>query len=379
MIVAAVRVRNFRNHRASSLEFGEGINALLGDNGEGKTNILEAISYLSLTKSFYASADATVLRIGEEGFEIEGSILSAGGVAHAVRVVYDGRTGTKDYEINGARPERLSSVIGRFPIVILSPENGAITFGGPMERRRFMDLILSQLSPAYLETLFEYRRIVRQRNRVLLDARMRGSQPERLLAPWNESLALQGSILVHRRRSFVEEFAHYMVRAYGDLVEGGGETPGVRYESSCRTGNESVLKEAIAEEIRGLLRQYQGEELKRGTTLVGPHRDNLVFTLAGVPVQQYASQGQHKSLLVALKVAEFTYLRERREERPIFLLDDVFSELDQRRSARILHLAGTLGQTIITTTDVGSFGNAVAWNEANRRFTVERGTCRRET
>jgi DNA replication and repair protein RecF len=379
MIVAAVSVRNFRNHRASSLEFGEGINALLGDNGEGKTNILEAISYLSLTKSFYASADATVLQIGKEGFEIEGSILSAGGVAHHVHVAYDGGAGIKAYEINGARPERLSSVIGRFPIVILSPENGAITFGGPAERRKFMDLILSQLSPAYLETLFEYRRIVKQRNRVLLDARMRGSQPGRLLEPWNESLAVHGSVLVYRRRSFTEEFAQYMVRAYGDLVEGGEEIPGVRYECSCSTGNEPVPREAIAEEIRGLLRGNEGEELKRGTTLVGPHRDNLVFTLGGIPVQQYASQGQHKSLLVALKVAEFTYLCERRGERPILLLDDVFSELDQRRAARILHLAGSLGQTIITTTGAGSFGSGVVWNEANRRFTVERGTCRRET
>jgi DNA replication and repair protein RecF len=378
MTVAAVRVRNFRNHHASSLEFGDGINALLGDNGEGKTNILEAISYLSLTKSFYASGDATALRIGEDGFEIEGSIVSGAGVAHHVRVAYDAQAGTKSYEIDGARPERLSSVIGRFPIVILSPENGAITFGGPAERRKFMDLILSQLSPAYLETLSDYRRVIRQRNRVLLGARMQGGLPDRLLEPWNESLALHGSILVHRRRSFVEEFGDYVVRAYGDLVEGEEETPGVRYECSCRTGNESVPKDAIAEEIRGLLRRNQGEDLKRGTTLVGPHRDNLVFTLGGIPVQQYASQGQHKSLLVALKVAEFTYLRERREERPMLLLDDVFSELDNRRSARILYLAGMLGQTIITTTDARSFGNAVVWNEANRRFTVERGTCRRE-
>jgi DNA replication and repair protein RecF len=377
MIVGAVRVRNFRNHHESSLEFGEGINALLGDNGEGKTNILEAISYLSLTKSFYASTDATVLQIGEEGFEVEGSVCSGSGVVHNVRVTYDGRTGTKLYEIDGTRPERLSSVIGRFPIVILSPENGAITFGGPGERRKFMDLILSQVSPAYLETLLEYRRVIRQRNRVLLDARMRGGQqPERLLEPWNEGLAVHGSTLVQRRREFVKEFSDYMIRAYTDLVGEKEETPGVRYETSCR--NEAVPKQEIAEELRQLLRRFQGEDLRRGTTLVGPHRDNLVFTLAGIPVQQYASQGQHKSLLVALKVAEFAYLRERREERPILLLDDVFSELDRHRSSRILALAEMLGQVVITTTHEGPFGNAVEWNDANRRFFVERGTCRRE-
>ncbi len=378
MIVAAVRIRNFRNHRESGLEFGDGINALLGDNGEGKTNILEAISYLSLTKSFYASADATVVRIGEEGFEVEGVIRSGGGVEHRVGVRYDRQGGTKVYEVDGARPERLSSVIGRFPIVILSPENGAITFGGPAERRRFMDLLLSQISPAYLETLFEYRRVVRQRNRVLLDARMRGSQPGALLEPWDEGLVLHGSVLIHRRQRFVEEFAQYVMRSYGELVEAGGEKPGVGYECLCDAGGGATSKDAIADEISRLLERSRAEELRRGTTLVGPHRDNLLFTLSGIPVQQYASQGQHKSLLVALKIAEFTYLRERREERPILLLDDVFSELDARRSARILDLVGGLGQTIVTATEARSFGSAIGWNGANRRFTVERGTCRRE-
>ncbi len=378
MIVGSIRVCNFRNHRESVLEFGDGVNALLGDNGEGKTNILEAISYLSLTKSFYASADATVVQIGQDGFEIEGVIVSGGGVAHRVHVGYDVPGAVKVYEIDGARPERLSSVIGQFPIVILSPENGAITFGGPAERRRFMDLTLSQISPAYLETLFEYRRVVRQRNRLLLDARMRGTQPEALLEPWDEGLALHGSILVERRQKFVEEFAGYVVRSYGDLVEGGGERPGIVYETMCVMGGGSAQREAVADGIRGLVRHLRSEELRRGTTLVGPHRDNLRFTLSDVPVQEYASQGQHKSFLVALKIAEFAYLRERRGERPILLLDDVFSELDGRRSARMLHLVEGLGQTIITATEVRPFGAAIVWNDANRKFTVERGTCRHD-
>lgn len=378
MIVGSVRVRNFRNHRESVLEFGDGVNALLGDNGEGKTNILEAISYLSLTKSFYASADATVVRIGEGGFEIDGVVVSGGGVEHRVHVAYELPGAVKAYEIDGARPERLSSVIGQFPIVILSPENGAITFGGPAERRKFMDLVLSQISPVYLETLFEYRRVVRQRNRVLLDARMQGTQPEALLEAWDDGLALHGSLLVERRQRFAEEFAGYVVRSYGDLVEGGRERPGVVYESMCVVGDASLPREAVAEGIRDLVRRHRSEELRRGTTLVGPHRDNLRFTLSEVPVQEYASQGQHKSFLVALKIAEFAYLRERRGERPILLLDDVFGELDGRRSARILRLVEVLGQTIITATEVRPFGAAIVWNDANRRFTVERGTCRRE-
>jgi DNA replication and repair protein RecF len=378
MIVSAVRVRNFRNHHESRLEFGKGINALLGDNGEGKTNVLEAISYLSLTKSFYASSDGTVVRLGEDEFEVEGWIVSNGGTEHHIQVRYRREEGTKEYEVNGSRPERLSSTIGRFPIVILSPENGAITFGGPAERRKFMDLLLSQMSSAYLETLFEYRRVVRQRNKMLLDARTRGSISEALLEPWDEGLALHGSLLVERRWRFVREFQPYVVASYGNLVGEKREVPAVSYESTCRTGDGELPKEVLAENIRRLVHRYRGEEVKRGTTLVGPHRDNLLFTLSGIPVQQYASQGQHKSLLVALKIAEFAYLSERREERPILLLDDVFSELDAFRSARVLDAAERLGQTVITTTDKSSFGSAVVWNDVNRRFAVEHGTCRRE-
>jgi DNA replication and repair protein RecF len=379
MIVAVVRVRNFRNHSESRLEFGKGINALLGDNGEGKTNILEAISYLSLTKSFYANTDGTVVRLGEDGFEVEGWIVSNGGAEHHIRVTYRREGGTKEYEVNGGRPERLSSVIGRFPIVILSPENGAITFGGPAERRKFVDLVLSQMSPAYLETLFEYRRVVRQRNRILLDARAHGSVSEAVLEPWDEGLALHGSVLVERRWRFVQEFLPYIVNSYHELVGEKQEVPAVSYESTCRAGEGELPREAVAGNILDLLRRHRGEEVKRGTTLVGPHRDNILFTLSGIPVQQYASQGQHKSLLVALKIAEFAYLSERREERPILLLDDVFSELDGSRSARVLDLAGKLGQTVITTTDERSFGAGVVWNEVNRRFAVEHGTCRRES
>jgi DNA replication and repair protein RecF len=183
---------------------------------------------------------------------------------------------------------------------------------------------------------------------------------------------------VERRQRFVEEFAGYVVRSYGGLVEGGEERPGVVYESMCVAGNESVSREAVADGIRMLIRRHRSEELRRGTTLVGPHRDNLRFTLSDVPLQEYASQGQHKSFLVALKIAEFVYLRERRGERPILLLDDVFGELDRRRSARILCLVETLGQAIITATEVRSFGEAIVWNDANRRFSIERGTCRQE-
>jgi DNA replication and repair protein RecF len=374
MIVTGIRLRNFRNHTDSTLEFGEGINALLGDNGEGKTNILEAVSYLSLTKSFYAATDGTVLQIGKEAFDLEGRIRSASGLNNVVRVVYSRMPGEKLYEVNGSRPERLSSVIGRFPIVILSPENSAITFGGPVERRKFIDLVLSQVSPAYLEAVLEYRRVLKQRNRVLGDARARGTAVAALIEPWDVSLVRNGSVIVARRRAFVDEFATYVTRAYRELVEE-GERPEIAYVSSCLPPD-GTDREEIERYMSGRLEERRSEEMRRGLTLVGPHRDDLGLAINGIPVQHYASQGQHKTMLVALKVAEFHFLSERSGERPIFLLDDVFSELDSHRASRILALASGLGQTMITTTDERAFRDAVVWDGKNRRYSVERGTCR---
>jgi DNA replication and repair protein RecF len=374
MIVTGIKLRNFRNHTDTTLDFGEGINALLGDNGEGKTNVLEAVSYLSLTKSFYAATDATVLQIGKEAFDLEGKIRSASGLNNVVRVVYSRMPAEKSYEVNGSRPERLSSVIGRFPIVILSPENSAITFGGPVERRRFIDLVLSQVSPAYLEAVLEYRRVLKQRNRLLGEMRARGMAIAGLIEPWDVSLVRNGSAIVERRRAFVNEFATYVYRAYCDLVEG-GERPEIGYVSTCLPPG-ATDREEIERYMGSRLEERKSEEMRRGLTLVGPHRDDLELAINGIPVQQYASQGQHKTLLVALKVAEFHFVSERSGERPLFLLDDVFSELDRHRAARILALVSELGQTIITTTDERAFQDAVVWDGQNRRYSVEHGTCR---
>jgi DNA replication and repair protein RecF len=376
MIVAGIALRNFRNHAETTLEFGNGINALLGRNGEGKTNVLEAVSFLSLTKSFYAGSDASAVRFGSAGFELGGGIVTASGTEHRIRVAYPGPAGEKIYQVNGARPETLASVIGRFPVVVLSPENGSITSGGPAERRRFMDLLLSQESGAYLEELLEYRRALKQRNRLLLDARLRGGgDPGPALEPWDEALVTHGSALVERRRAFVGEFGDYVLRAYAECTGGVAETPAIRYATLVDAGETGSAPAAIREGFRERFRMRRGEELRRGTTLVGPHRDELEFTLNGTSVQQYASQGQHKTFLVALKVAEFHFLRDRRGERPLLLLDDVFSELDAGRASRIVEMAASLGQTIITTTDERSFGAGVRWGGEQRRFLVREGTC----
>lgn len=377
MRVTRLLLKHFRNHTETSLTFGERINAFLGDNGQGKTNVLEAISFLSLTKSFYALGDATVLQIGSEMFEVEGTIVSDNGVEYAVRVTYH-RQGEKTFTINSVKPETQASVIGRFPIVILSPENSAITFGGPAERRKFVDLLLSQIGRAYLENLLEYRRALKQRNKLLADAKYLQTYPPDVIEPWTIAIVEYGARIIFQRQKFVQEFRSEVKKAYHELVCDRGEG-GVIEEPDMSYASLAGLKPgATLEEIKALLsdelQQRQAEERRRGTTLVGPHRDDVHLTLNGMSMQQFASQGQHKTMLIALKVAEFHYLKERRQEVPVVLLDDVFSELDERRSRFLLNMASRLGQTFITTTDEAVFRDVIHWNGAHRKFYVNAGT-----
>ncbi|MBI4536169.1 MAG: DNA replication/repair protein RecF [Ignavibacteriae bacterium] len=374
MNVAHLRIKDFRNHSDTSVEFGPGINALFGANGQGKTNIVEAISYLSLTKSFYAANDATVLQIGKEIFEVEGTLITDAGIENSIRAAYIGSSGEKRFTVNRSKPETLASVIGRFPIVVLSPENSAITLGGPAERRRFLDLLLSQISRPYFEDLLEYRRALKQRNKLLLDAKLGRSYSSSLIDPWSINLVRYGSRIIHRRQQLVEEFQPYVIRAYRELVRD-REKPSLDYVSL--PGIDTLSDpETIASLMSEEITLRHADELRRGTTLAGPHRDDLSLCINGVSVQRYASQGQHKTFLVALKTAEFFYIREQRRETPIFLLDDVFSELDPHRSRNVVGLIADLGQAILTTADESVFQGAVQWNAYHRRFYVENGTCR---
>jgi DNA replication and repair protein RecF len=355
------------------LEFGGGLNVLLGKNGQGKTNILEAISCLSLTKSFYAASETTLVQLGSEGFSVEGVLANDAGIEHKVRMAYTRELGEKVFTINGAHTERLASVIGMFPVVILSPENNAITFGPPSARRKFVDLVLSQLSRAYFDDLLEYRQILRQRNRMLDEARQRGNMQNDVLDPWNQSLAAYGARIVHRRMQFVEEFGRYVIRSYSDLVAT-TEEPRIRYMTAPEINPDEHIERITASILIELTKRLP-EERRRGLTLVGPHRDDLVFQLKGIDLQKYASQGQHKTFLIALKMAEFFYLKEKREETPILLLDDALTELDNERSRRLLSQVTELGQTIVTTTNETPFKNTVHWGNEDRRYYVEQGTC----
>ena len=371
MVLQTLQLHNFRNHEATSLEFGQGINALLGENGEGKTNILEAISFLCLTKSFYASGDALVVRIGAPQFEIDGTMALAGGSELNVRVAYSAETHEKVFSINKRRVEPFSSVIGKFPIVVCSPEHGPITSGGPSERRRFMDFVISQSNGLYFQELLEYRKILKHRSKILSDARVSRSDVEETLAPWDEQLVKHGSAITVKRQAFVNEFQDFIASAYHHLV-GAGEEPGIAYEPGVPLGagdSEADHREKFMEELR----THRTEEIRLGSTLYGPHRDELALRINGLDLRKYASQGQHKTFLVALKIGEFFYLRDRCSEPPILLLDDIFSELDGQRADHLLRFTGELSQTFITSTNAHLFDAVSTSRGEPKRFTIHEG------
>ena len=380
MILSAITLTNFRNHAATVVKFASGINAVLGKNGQGKTNLLEAVSYVGLTKSFYAASDRDVLCFGAEEFTLDARIASDAGVEHRVGVRYTREPSGKSVAVDGLEQARLASVIGRFPVVILSPEHGAITSGGPAERRKFMDVTLSQVAAAYLDDAMEYRRVLRQRNRIQSDGLQRGPFPSAVIEPWTESLARYGGRIAFRRRAFVEEFRAYVRDAYRSILPLEGEAtdaeePDLAYECGFPVEAETTA-EGMTDRMAAALASRRLEEQRRGITLAGPHRDEIHLTINGVDVQHFASQGQHKTILVALKIAEYRYMRERRQEAPLLLLDDVFSELDTGRARRILDVTLAMGQSIITATDDRAFGGSIGWGDKNRRFTIEHGTCR---
>jgi DNA replication and repair protein RecF len=365
---------NFRNHSSTLINCSPGINIFFGNNGEGKTNILEGISYFCLARSFYAANDSIVMKIGAPGFTATGKILSDSGVKYEIQIEYDRELNQKTVTVNKARVEKASSLIGWFPVVILSPEQSTITFGSPADRRRFIDFVVSQSSRTYLGSLIDYRRILKQRNKILSEMQATRSENREAIEPWNDCLIRVGSSIIKKRIEFIRDFYGIMVDAYAQL-SGMSERPGITYSPSFEypenneDGVETLFKNALQNQF--------SDEQRVGYTLVGPHRDEFVFQINGLHAKNFASQGQHKTFLVALKLAEFIYLKNRCNETPILLLDDVLSELDEYRSRRLLEAVANTGQVFITSTDEHALEGLSVASANPRKFFVRQGRVER--
>ncbi len=375
MRLCSLRLLSFRAHTETEVAFAPGVNLVVGPNGAGKTNLLEAVHYLCLTKSFLTSTDQHALRQGCPYFEVEGTFESEQRPHLAARLVYLPDEGKRLF-LNKAPLERLSEIVGQLPVVVLAPADGALTAGGPEERRRFLDNTLSQARPTYLGDLMGYRRALKQRNALLLGHRRSRTAPDpAALEAWTEELVTLGARLIERRRTFIDAFAGFLAEAYA-RIEAVGEEPSIEYQTAVPL-TEALDEAALAEAFRAALHRLARRERERGRTLAGPHRDELLFRLNTFEVRPYASQGQHRTFGLALQLAKYFYLRDRLDETPLLLLDDVFGDLDPRRADIFLRLlqSEAVGQSLITAARSEPFDAAVDFEgEAHRRIRVARGT-----
>ncbi|AXJ02561.1 DNA replication and repair protein RecF [Cyclonatronum proteinivorum] len=372
MIVNSITLQNFRNHEDSKVDFAPGINLITGRNGMGKTNLIDAIHYLCMSRSFATASDMYVVKQGSSGFFIEARLSGSIRASFRVTCTYTRGDGKK-FLVNDSPLERLSDLIGLVPVVVLSPDDKRLTNEGPAERRSFLDAMISQVYRSYLTDLLEYRRIIRQRNRLLS---MRGIRPDMLqiqLEPWNQQLAKAGAKIIARRRTVLARFSEFLEESYA-RISGIGLKPSFRYKTIANLPEEASEDE-IADIFAGLIDENLEKETERQMTLSGPHRDDLILYLDEMELRKFGSQGQHRLFALALKMAQLAYFSDVLDDLPVFLLDDVFGDLDP---AKVSILADMLnahkGQAFITAANQAPFEGLIPFDTAqNRHFTVTEG------
>jgi DNA replication and repair protein RecF len=329
---------------------------LWGNNGVGKTSVLEAISMCSITKSFVPTADVSLINKDAKNFATTAYCTNELNTPYKISISYSVR---ERKLINSSIGNKLlpKEIIGEIPLVVLSPDNKCITNGSPEFRRNFVNGILSQSNKYYLDKLYEHRRILKQRNSVLqqLGKEMNPTQQLLLyLEQWTALFINTNAEIVLRRNEFINEFNPYFVDAYRIVSNSKEDVKLVYQPDSLSNADFSGIdaKDNIKNELQARATSLQSTEIRRMTTMFGMQKDDLKILLNGGIAREFASQGQHKSLLIALKFAEFRYLLAKKSETPIILFDDIFSELDKERVAKVINLlADSNAQIFITLTE----------------------------
>lgn len=371
MITTSTRLQNFRNHVDTRVEWAPHMNVILGQNGAGKTNLIDAIHYLCMTRSFIASSDMYVVNQDATFFMIDGHFEGNIRASFKVSCSYSRGEGKKIF-VNDSPLDRLSDLIGMVPVVVLAPDDKKLTSEGPSERRSFIDSFISQISPRYLKDLLDFRKARKQRNKLLQE--FRGSREVLLayLEPWNVQLVEYGSRIVAKRTEVLNQFQEYLARQY-EVISGMRHKPHLEYQTLCEPSEDASV---IEERYRNALEQAIDKELEREYTTVGPHRDEIVFYLDDFELRKFGSQGQHRLFALSLKLAQLFYFSDELDDLPIFLLDDVFGDLDAQRTEVLLKaLTEHAGQTFITSANPIPFEDYLTFDgEKNRKYRVEAGS-----
>lgn len=341
MFIKSLKLKDYRNYDLLNLEFDKATNIFYGDNAQGKTNILEAVYLSGTTKSHRSSKDRDLIRFQCEESHIE-TIVVKNGVPYQIDMHLK-KNSPKGIAINRIPIKKATELFGLMNFVFFSPEDLNIIKNGPSERRRFMDLELSQLDKLYLKDLTSYNRIVNQRNKLLKDASF---QPSLLdtLDIWDMQLISYGKKIISRRKQFIQEVNEIIEEVHSKLT-GGKEKIILSYESGCGTLS---LEEAV-------LRNRE-RDIKMKSTSAGPHRDDICFRIGDIDIRRFGSQGQQRTAALSLKLSEIELVKKIIKDTPVLLLDDVLSELDKNRQNYLLDSIHDI-QTLITCTGVDEFVN----------------------
>lgn len=336
--VDSISLVQFKNYSHSSFRFSHRIVGICGNNGIGKTNLMDAIHYLCFSKSYFGKTDSANTMLGCQGFRIEGQGSQSDQPFKIVCILRE--TGKKEFLLNDEAYNKLSHHIGRFPCVMIAPDDTQLITDGSEERRKFLDTIISQLDAEYLQQLIVYNKVLQQRNSLLKQFAESGRKDESLLDILNRQLEVPCNYIYQKRKDFLEGFIP-IVQSFYEKIAGSKEHCGMVYESQLNTRSFSEL-----------LKLVRDKDLLLQRTNAGIHKDDIDFLLNEHSFKSVASQGQRKSLLFALKLAEFEVLKQQKGFPPILLLDDVFEKLDDKRMHNLLDwvCCENQGQVFITDT-----------------------------
>lgn len=368
MYLQNLKLANFKNYTEADMTFSEKVNCFIGNNGVGKTNILDAIYYLAFCKSYFNQIDNQNIKHNESFFAVHGIIENQEQTNDKVSCVQK-RGQSKVFKYNDKAYNRFADHIGKIPLVMISPYDRDLINDGSELRRKYINGVISQFNSTYLDAILVYNKALQQRNALLKQMSTSGYFDQNSLEIWDDTLAEKGSFIYQERNKFIEEF-NPVFEDYYNLLSEGKENVSISYDSQLHT---ATLKDLFHESVeRDRFLRY---------TSKGIHKDDLTFNINGHPVKKFGSQGQQKSFVIAIKLAQFEFMRRIMKFKPILLFDDIFDKLDDNRVHQIVELVSknNFGQVFITDTQRQRIENLFKIvNIDHKIFDIENGMLRNE-
>lgn len=363
MKIDNINLVNFRNYEKLDISFGDGLNIFYGKNGSGKTNLIEAIYILALTKSFRISNDKLLIKKGSIKSKINGEITkNDDATKYSVIISNEGKT----VEINDTKVDKISDYVSKINIILFNPVDTRLIDDAPVDRRKMINIEISQLNKEYLIILANYNRILKQRNFYLRSLYVNGNNDTNYLNILTNKLIEYGLLINKYRSEFIENINKYIKDIYSNIFKSGELK--IKYVSSFNNKNSSKL-------LKSYQQNYK-KEMEVGKTLIGVHHDDILFYLDNYNLKEWGSEGQRKNAIISFKLAEIKVINEIKKINPILILDDLFSELDKEKIGNILKLLDKNVQTFITTTEINKVDKKILKN--SKIFKVDEGIIKEE-